>query len=56
MLKHYLTLTKPRICMLVLVTTYLGYYMGLRHSGSYMVDINEWIMFFYLLLGLVSVK
>ena len=51
MFRHYLTLTKPRICMLVLVTTYLGYYMGLRHIGSYMVDINEWITFFYLLFG-----
>ena len=51
MFRHYLTLTKPRICMLVLVTTYLGYYMGLRHIGSYMVDINEWITFFYLLVG-----
>lgn len=51
MIKHYLTLTKPRICMLVLVTTYLGYYMGLRHIGSYMVSIDEWITFFYLVLG-----
>ena len=51
MIKNYLILTKPRICMLVLLTTYLGYYMGIRHSGSFMLTIHEWILFFYLVIG-----
>ena len=51
MIKYYLTLTKPRICLLVLITTYLGYYMGLRHIDSYMINLDEWITFFYLALG-----
>ena len=51
MLKDYTALTKPRICLLVLVTTYLGYYVGLRHIGSYMVEFNEWITFMYLAVG-----
>ena len=51
MFKYYYLLTKPRICMLVLVTAYLGYYMGLRHIGSYMLSSSEWITFFYLIIG-----
>jgi len=51
MIKYYLTLTKPRICLLVLITTYLGYYMGLRHIDSYMINLSEWITFFYLAVG-----
>ena len=51
MIKYYLTLTKPRICMLVLVTTYLGYYMGLRNTGSYMLSLDEWLVFLYLIIG-----
>tara|TARA_Y100001968_G_C19332726_1_gene705161 strand:- start:417 stop:1241 length:825 start_codon:yes stop_codon:yes gene_type:complete len=37
--------------MLVLVTTYLGYYMGLRHVGSYMLEFHEWVIFSYLVIG-----
>ena len=51
MIKHYISLTKPRICFLVLISTYLGYYLGLRYSGSYMIELSEWIVFFHLIIG-----
>ena len=51
MFKQYLSLTKPRICLLVLVTTYLGYYLGIRHSGSYMLLASEWLIFLNLIIG-----
>jgi len=51
MFKHYISLTKPRISFLVLVTTYLGYYLGLRYTGSYMLLGSEWITFFHLIFG-----
>ena len=51
MIRSYISLTKPRICMLVLVTTYLGYYLGLRYSDSYMLHLNEWLIFLYLIIG-----
>ncbi len=51
MIKHYITLIKPRICILVLVTSYLGYYMGLRSAGYYMITFNEWLIFTHLIIG-----
>ena len=51
MLKHYISLTKPRICLLVLISTYFGYYLGLRYTGSYMTGLSEWIVFFHLIIG-----
>lgn len=51
MIKSYISLTKPRICILVLVSTYLGYYLGLRSSGSYMMELSEWIIFLHLIIG-----
>tara|TARA_Y100001934_G_scaffold261359_1_gene334665 strand:- start:571 stop:1437 length:867 start_codon:yes stop_codon:yes gene_type:complete len=51
MFKHYLSLTKPRISFLVLITTYLGYYLGIRYTGSYMLLASEWIVFFHLIIG-----
>ena len=50
-LSAYIELTKPRITLLVLVTAYLGYYLGLRSQGSHMVSIESWIILFYLILG-----
>jgi len=44
-------MTKPRITMLVLVTAYLGYYLGLRSQGSHMVTVDSWLILFYLILG-----
>ena len=51
MIKHYISLTKPRICFLVLISTYFGYYLGLRYTGSYMTELNEWVIFFHLIIG-----
>jgi len=44
-------MTKPRITMLVLVTAYLGYYLGLRSQGSHMATVDRWLILFYLILG-----
>ena len=50
-ISHYIELTKPRITMLVLVTAYLGYYLGLRSQDNHMATIESWVVLFYLLLG-----
>jgi hypothetical protein len=47
----YFEMTKPRITMLVLVTAYLGYYLGLRSQGSHMATVDSWLILFYLILG-----
>ena len=44
-------MTKPRITMLVLVTAYLGYYLGLRSQSSHMATVESWLILFYLILG-----
>ena len=44
-------MTKPRITMLVLVTAYLGYYLGLRSLGEHMATVDSWLILFYLILG-----
>lgn len=43
---------KPRITMLVLVTSYLGYYLGLRSMGQYLFTFDQLIIFFNLMLGI----
>ena len=48
---QYIALTKPRIILLVLVTAYLGYYLGLRSQNYHMNNFDSWIMLFYLLIG-----
>jgi protoheme IX farnesyltransferase len=50
-LSTYIELTKPRITLLVLVTAYLGYYLGLRSQGDHMVSVESWLILFYLILG-----
>jgi protoheme IX farnesyltransferase len=48
----YFDLTKPRISILVLVTAYLGYYMGQRsQGGDHLMDFNSYISLIYLLIG-----
>ena len=37
--------------MLVLVTAYLGYYLGLRSKDEHMFSLESWIILLYLLLG-----
>ena len=51
MISNYIELTKPRIIMLVMVTAYLGYYLGLRSQGDQMHSLDSWVVLFYLLLG-----
>ena len=50
-ISNYIELTKPRITILVLVTAYLGYYLGLRSQDNHMASLESWIVLFYLLLG-----
>ncbi len=50
-LSTYIELTKPRITLLVLVTAYLGYYLGLRSQSDHMVSVESWLILFYLILG-----
>ena len=50
-LSTYIELTKPRITLLVLVTAYLGYYLGLRSQGDHMVSVESWLILFYLIFG-----
>ncbi len=42
---------KPRITLLVLVTAYLGYYLGLRSMGSTGMDVHSFILLGHLLVG-----
>ena len=35
----------------MLVTAYLGYYLGLRSQGSHMATVDSWLILFYLILG-----
>ena len=51
MIAHYISLTKPRICLMVAISTYLGYYLGIRYSGSYMTELSEWLVFSHLIVG-----
>ena len=47
----YIELTKPRIIMLVLVTAYLGYYLGLRSQNNHMHTLDSWLILLYLCIG-----
>ena len=50
-MKYFITILKPRLSLLVLVTTYLGFYLGIRSQGEYVFTYNELYLLFYLLLG-----
>ncbi len=50
-MKHYITILKPRLSLLVLVTTYLGFYLGIRSQSHYVFTNIEIIRLSYLLLG-----
>ena len=47
-MKDYIKLIKPRISLLVLLTGYLGYYLGLRYEGLY----NDYQTLILLLIGM----
>ena len=50
-MKHYITILKPRLSLLVLVTTYLGFYLGIRSQHYYVFTDPELFKLLYLLLG-----
>ncbi len=51
-LSPYLQLTKPRIGLLVIITAYLGYYLGLRSVDSHMLEAYEWLNLFHIMFGM----
>ena len=53
MFRKYIRLAKPRITLLVVVTTYLGYYLGLRYTGLMMIELDSIVTFFNLVLGVI---
>ena len=57
-IKKYKDLIKFNISMLVLVTTYIGYYLGLRSEGFYMIEFDSWRTLSLLLIGtfLIGIK
>lgn len=50
-MKPYLQLIKINITILVVITSYLGYYLGLRYENLMMIEYESWIVFLYLLIG-----
>ena len=50
-LKKVLELIKFNISILVLVECYIGYYLGLRFNGFFMVEKNSWVVFLFLMIG-----
>ena len=50
-MKKYLDIVKINISLLVIITCYIGFYLGLRFNGLKMVEIDSWITFFYLIVG-----
>ena len=51
MIKDLVVLIKLRITLLVFVTSYLGYYLGLRYIGLQMIELASIITFFHLFIG-----
>ena len=44
-------LIKFNITILVLITCYLGYYLGLQFKGMNMTEIDTWYILLFLLIG-----
>ena len=53
MIKNLIVLLKLRITLLVIITSYLGYYLGLRYLGYVMVELETIIKFFHLVIGVL---
>ena len=51
MIKHLFMMMKPRIALLVIITSYLGYYLGLRYIGLIMIEQDSIIRFINLAIG-----
>ena len=50
-MRPYLQLIKMNITILVVITSYLGYYLGLRYMDFIMLEYESWIIFLYLISG-----
>ena len=50
-MRSYFQLIKINITILVVISSYLGYYLGLRYMDLLMVEYESWIIFLYLILG-----
>ena len=50
-MRPYFQLIKMNITILVVITSYLGYYLGLRYMGYLMIEYESWINFLYLISG-----
>ena len=50
-MRPYFQLIKINITILVVITSYLGYYLGLRYMDLLMVEYESLIIFLYLILG-----
>ena len=53
MIKNLIVLLKLRITLLVIITSYLGYYLGLRYLGYVMVELETIIKFIHLVIGVL---
>ena len=50
-ISKYKDLIKFNISVLVLVTSYIGYYLGLRSQDLFMIEYESWYTLFLLLIG-----
>ena len=50
-MKIFFELIKVNISILVIVTCYIGYYLGLRSQGYLMIENESWMIFLYLIVG-----
>mgnify|MGYP000008699828 FL=1 len=50
-ISDYKQMMKPRITMLVLVTSYLGFYLGLRSMNQYFFTTDQILLFVHLMVG-----
>ena len=51
MVKDFIVLIKIKITIFVLITSYLGYYLGLRFIGLNMVEFYSIVTFIHLIIG-----
>jgi len=47
-MRHYIALTKPRITWLILMSTAVGYFFGMKHAWRGLAD---WLLMFHTLVG-----
>jgi heme o synthase len=47
-MRHYIALTKPRITWLILMSTAVGYFFGMKHAWR---GLPDWLLMFHTLVG-----